>query len=51
MTLHVNERKKTGCIDTAQQDGAAANAFDGKTTTAWIAKRRDPEEVIHSLSS
>ena len=45
MTLHVNERKKTGCIDTAGRDGAAANAFDGKKETAWVAKRRDPEEV------
>jgi len=46
MTLHVNERKKTGCVDTAGRDGAAANAFDGKKETAWVAKRRDPEEYV-----
>merc|ERR1711988_260832 len=32
--------------DAAGKDGKAANAFDGKLDTAWVAKRLDPGEYV-----
>lgn len=32
--------------DAAGKDGKAANAFDGKDDTAWVAKRMDPGEYV-----
>ena len=33
------------CTDTAGMDGKSANAFDTDAKTAWVAKRRDADEV------